>query len=92
VGHREMPRFDEQAPEEIQQIRHEICEGTDMTCDLCGNAIIGPRIQCINCPDFNVCITCDSQRSIMSSCTRMDGSEHPAGHVFRIWTTADVGR
>ena len=29
-----------------------------MTCDLCTQAIVGPRIRCINCPSYNICFSC----------------------------------
>lgn len=86
---REVPRFDAQPPEQVQNVRHKICEGIDMTCDLCGSPIRGPLIQCVNCPEFHVCISCDAATSITSSNTeKVDGSAHPAGHVFRVRVTA----
>lgn len=77
----EMAKFDSQPPKQIQELHHMICEGVPRTCDLCREPIHGPRIQCMNCPDFNVCVSCDAKQDIMAAT-----EQHAAGHVFRVIT------
>ncbi|GJJ13207.1 hypothetical protein Clacol_007458 [Clathrus columnatus] len=40
-------------------------------CDLCGSRITGDRFKCVNCPDFDTCLSCFSITS----------EQHP-GHTF----------
>lgn len=41
-----------------QSARHFVFEKFAMRCDLCDKGIIGPRINCINCRIFNMCLSC----------------------------------
>jgi len=51
--------LDIQAPIQTQREEHFVCEGVPMTCDECKQPIVGPRIQCLNCPEYNHCLSCN---------------------------------
>eukprot|EP00401_Gymnodinium_catenatum_P003659 CAMPEP_0117548626 /NCGR_PEP_ID=MMETSP0784-20121206/47747_1 /TAXON_ID=39447 /ORGANISM="" /LENGTH=556 /DNA_ID=CAMNT_0005345589 /DNA_START=1 /DNA_END=1671 /DNA_ORIENTATION=+ len=88
------PRFDAQPPAELQKVRHFITKVPEMPrlCDICGQAVEGPLIKCVNCPGFGVCISCDARNNIMSTDIRLrSGEVHPKGHVFRVITTETIG-
>ena len=44
-----------------------------MKCDVCRDDIVGPRFECIHCPSFNCCASCEIKLS--------DGI-HPINHVM----------
>lgn len=45
-------------PEVAQMVRHMIAEGFPMRCDICDKNLVGPRIRCVNCRCFNMCLRC----------------------------------
>lgn len=45
----------------------------NIECDYCGQNIVGPRYQCANCDDFNMCEKCT-----------VKGVDHFADHVFLV--------
>lgn len=58
-----VPEVDLEKPEKIQEERHWITSNHCMQCDVCNQAICGLRIECINCPAFNMCLSCSLKRS-----------------------------
>jgi hypothetical protein len=49
-------------------------------CDGCRTMHIrGPRLHCIHCPEYNLCMDCDFQSSV----------EHPKDHVFEVLFTPE---
>jgi len=81
-----IPRFDAVPPSELVLVRHFISEGVPRCCDICAGAVEGPLIKCINCPDFAVCIKCDSSLdlAVEDITPGGGGAIHPAGHTFRV--------
>jgi len=68
-----MKQFEERKPAEVQRTRHWISVNqTPMKCDLCLNDLIGLRLLCIHCPDFNMCLECSIQKG------------HNANHICKI--------
>jgi hypothetical protein len=45
-------------PQEIRRELHLVAEGVPWPCDECGKDIVGPRISCIQCPSFSLCLPC----------------------------------
>ena len=70
-------------PEE--ETKHEIMEGLNLTCDVCTEDIFGPRFECIHCPSYNCCATCEIRLS--------EGNPplHSPNHVFRLHMRASEG-
>lgn len=63
--------------EDISSGRFKVCH-PDITCKVCENAIVGARLRCINCEDFNVCGDCEASLD-----------DHDLAHVFEIITRSD---
>jgi hypothetical protein len=62
---------------------HLLCAGAPLLCDGCGDALVGPRLSCMQCPGtVDLCIGCVG-KVVRSKLTLRDGSMHPKGHVFR---------
>ena len=63
---------------------HLLCEGSPVCCDGCGAAVVGPRLQCVQCAgSVDLCVRCVG-RAVRSDrfCLR-DGTRHRKDHVFR---------
>eukprot|EP01038_Epipyxis_sp_PR26KG_P008068 gene8068-10931_t len=61
IGDKKTPaELDIIPPIEAQEVRHMINEDTPYHCDRCHEPIIGPRISCINCPIYNICLNCST--------------------------------
>lgn len=52
--------LNEMAPAQAQLVQHEIMAGIPIPCDNCNKPIVGPRIRCINCPSYDVCLECSN--------------------------------
>ena len=58
--------------------------GAPVTCDACGDAIVGPRLQCVLCPgSVDLCVGCVGRAARAQPLLLRDGSKHPKHHVFR---------
>ena len=70
-------------PQEAQIVRHYISpeEGIELNCDACKQAIVGPRIKCLNCPSTNVCLPCSSSQSRSREMTLYG---HVLGHICTV--------
>jgi len=61
---------------------HLLCAGTPLLCDGCGDALIGPRLSCVQCAGtVDLCIGCVGKAVRSKPLTLRDGSVHPRGHV-----------
>ena len=55
-----------------------------MRCDGCGDAIVGPRLQCVQCEDgVDLCVACVARDAGGKRLRLRDGRKHPKGHVYR---------
>eukprot|EP00930_Biecheleria_cincta_P001727 TRINITY_DN102835_c0_g1_i1.p1 TRINITY_DN102835_c0_g1~~TRINITY_DN102835_c0_g1_i1.p1 ORF type:complete len:646 (-),score=92.78 TRINITY_DN102835_c0_g1_i1:93-1997(-) len=72
-------------PQRAMDTRHFFLDGSPWHCEICGDAIQGPLIQCINCPRFAACIRCDSTHDLPGHLVRCKrGVAHRPGHIFRV--------
>ena len=63
---------------------HVLMPGTPLPCDGCGNDLVGPRWQCIQCEGaVDLCIACVGRVAQGRVLELRDGRKHPKGHVFR---------
>jgi hypothetical protein len=73
IGHRpDVPAFAAAEPQRAAVKQHMVSEGVPLRCSECGDAVVGPLANCINCPSHDRCVRC--QTSV----------PHPPNHVFRI--------
>ena len=75
-------RFDAVPPAETQRVRHEIISGVPLNCDNCHHQIVGPRISCINCESYNMCLGC-SMKDVARKPRKSRG--HHSDHVCRVF-------
>lgn len=60
-------------PDEAQQVKHYIITNEiPMTCDGCRQDIVGPRINCLNCPSTNLCFDCSGNKRINNVPTHLE--------------------
>ena len=55
---REVGEFQEDIPQNAHEVHHELAPDIPRICDNCKKAIVGLRIKCINCPEYNTCLQC----------------------------------
>jgi hypothetical protein len=78
VGRRlEVSLFEQAAPERAAQHRHMAGPDVPIQCDVCNEAIVGPRAECVHCPSHDRCIRCHLE-------------PHPQNHVFRLHMGGDA--
>ena len=58
--------------------------GVPVQCDGCGEAIVGPRLQCVQCEGaVELCVGCVGKAAHGKAMPLRDGRLHPKQHVFR---------
>ena len=63
---------------------HLLMAGVPVQCDGCGEAIVGPRLQCVQCEGaVELCIGCVGKAAHGKAMALRDGRLHPKQHVFR---------
>ena len=63
---------------------HLLMPGVPVQCDGCGEAIVGPRLQCVQCEGaVELCIGCVGKAAHGKALPLRDGRLHPKQHVFR---------
>ena len=63
---------------------HLLMPGVPVQCDGCGEAIVGPRLQCVQCEGaVELCIACVGKAAHGKALPLRDGRLHPKQHVFR---------
>jgi hypothetical protein len=63
---------------------HLLMAGVPVQCDGCGEAIVGPRLQCVHCEGaVELCIGCVGKAAHGKAMALRDGRMHPKQHVFR---------
>ena len=63
---------------------HLLVVGVPVQCDGCGEAIVGPRLQCVHCEGaVELCIGCVGKAAHGKAMALRDGRMHPKQHVFR---------
>ena len=62
---------------------HFLVGGVPVVCDGCGEALVGPRWQCIHCEGVDLCVGCVARAATGKGLALRDGSRHPKLHVFR---------
>jgi hypothetical protein len=63
---------------------HLLVAGAPVLCDGCGNPIIGPRLQCVQCAGcVDLCIGCVGKAARTKPLLLRDGTKHPKQHTFR---------
>jgi hypothetical protein len=63
---------------------HLLMPGVPVQCDGCGEAIVGPRLQCVQCEGaVELCVGCVGKAAHGKAMPLRDGRLHPKQHVFR---------
>lgn len=79
--------------------KHMIDEKTALCCDACHRPICGPRIHCLNCPSYDLCLKCtyafsSSEKSDTDTIQKKlaadeDHVHHDADHVCQVILASD---
>ena len=63
---------------------HVVVAGAPLPCDSCGQELVGPRWQCLQCEGLvDLCIACVGRVAQGKALVLRDGRKHLKGHVFR---------
>ena len=77
--------FTEPMPQKHNELLQEISDGVPLPCDVCDQQIVGPCVQCIDCPSFVSCVPCNSNYSeIMGEDSSKGFRPHRNSHVCRV--------